>query len=672
MSHQHRPTLTPLRPRDQAQPSQRPADELPALQGGTTLGEFKGIASEKDGAKEDLKKIDLLKAFQHLFPGRTVLNTQGHETRVSCFNESGHSNGDRNPSMSINNSTNVYTCFGCEASGDILDMVAYKQGYADSNQRCPHDQVHQAVFDANNLFKLGWEFHTVDGKHYRGPARVSSLANEASSPKATSGLGSGNVIEFPSDYEPMPIVPPKKDFREIDWRNLLENDTAFRHYMELVTVDDVADEYHFWNFMILLGLLIGRDVAIPDYRPVYGNLFVCLNGPTSAGKSRSMSYITSLIGKDELKFDNDDPYSDGIKSISGTASGEALAAAFIHRSDDPNYNPVAPITPGAPAPKRKKVIPQVEHPVRGLVQIEELSSMANKAESKNSIIKQMMIELYDCKDLVGSSSLTNTYEARDPFACVLSSVQPEVLKGIFSGSNDSASGFLNRWLFISGKKKQRQAIGKPLDLDSMIPWLQEIKQWASDIKSSGGYLEFVYDKDKKRFEDFCKKNIYCYEDTNGLQRVHVLLKKFILLGCAVYMEDNITERVLDFAEYLLLWIIDLNEFQEIADLDAKVETRIENAIIDALASPEPNKKTGEPEYGISKSMLEKIVKNKLGTSAFTSREFEYVIARLRTNNVICFTGPIKTGKRGRPMERYFHPNYWDYWDKVVAESEKNN
>lgn len=138
------------------------------------------------------------------------------------------------------------------------------------------------------------------------------------------------------------------------------------------------------------------------------------------------------------------------------------------------------------------------------------------------------------------------------------------------------------------------------------------------------------------------------------------------------MEDNITERVLDFAEYLLLWIIDLNEFQEIADLDAKVETRIENAIIDALASPEPNKKTGEPEYGISKSMLEKIVKNKLGTSAFTSREFEYVIARLRTNNVICFTGPIKTGKRGRPMERYFHPNYWDYWDKVVAESEKNN
>ncbi|AKL88277.1 hypothetical protein GMA3_100 [Gordonia phage GMA3] len=569
--------LTPLRPSGAPTPekaAQSATDAPAALAGGTNLARFTGIASEKDGAKEELKALDLLRVFQRLFPGKTVTNTKSNsETLVSCFNSSGHSNGDRNPSMSINNSKNTYTCFGCETSGDILDMVAYKQGYADSLQRCPSEQVHQAVYDASSLLGLGWEFHEVDGKYYRGPARNSS--------NNILHLPAGMVSDEPVVQLPIP-EPEIENLRPLDWRNLLENDTAPRAYMEIVTTDDVAEEYHFWNIMVLVGLMLGRNATFRDGTPVQANLFVCLNGPTSAGKSRSMGYVKRLIASDELKFDPDDAFSDGVKVIHGPGSGEALTRAFQHESPDPAQQNLTPLIPGQPKPKRQP-IQMISHPVRGFVQYEEMTTIVKKASSETSTIKPMMIELYDGGLSIGGETVSQgSHVAEKPFGSILTSIQPGVLESLFGGTDDGISGFLNRWLFIPGVHKKSRPLTEYVDVDPVIPYLVEIRDWAEDLHRQGGMMEFAYATELDRFTAFYESKLRDIRDTNGLQRIDLVYKKLILLGCAIYHEDHITERALEFAEYLIEWLIESNKFQKVEKLDSTKSKRMMERIKEIL------------------------------------------------------------------------------------------
>ena len=47
--------------------------------------------------------------------------------KVSCYGV-GHSHGDRNPSASINLTRGRYKCFGCDLSGDAVDLVMQETG----------------------------------------------------------------------------------------------------------------------------------------------------------------------------------------------------------------------------------------------------------------------------------------------------------------------------------------------------------------------------------------------------------------------------------------------------------------------------------------------------------------------------------------------------------------
>ncbi|AOE44515.1 hypothetical protein SEA_JUMBO_1 [Gordonia phage Jumbo] len=664
--------FTALTPRSDQQKQPEPASAgTAALAGGTTLAQFKGNAgtTQKDGAKEELKGIDLLKVYGRLFPGKTVLNTRGTETQVSCFNENGHSNGDRNPSMSINTATNVFKCFGCEAGGDIFNLIAYKQGYARADTSCPADKLHQAVYDANKLLNLGWEFHQAsDGNWYRTQDHQKNRSKT-------------NVVQFPAGFaaeEPVVqgahrdsenpydfgIESPEDMFvPELPWRDFLDNGTGMREYLELVSQDDIAEEYHFWNFMVLLGLLIGRDVTFADSPPVHGNIFVCLNGATSAGKSRSMGYIKRLMAHDDIKFDKDDPFTDGIKRVVQPGSGEVLTKSFIHESDDPASSVPPALTPGVKAPRvqKKKVV----HPVRGLIEFEELSALITKADNKGSTIKTTLIEIYDCGMTVGGSSLSHgSYEADLPFGSVLSSVQPEVLETLFSGTNDAASGFLNRWLFIPGNHKKRQALIKPIDLDPIVPYLVDIRTWASDMKThNGGTVEFARVNERDRFLAFCDQYIFPKEHINGLQRVHLLYKKLTLLACALYKTDHITDQALDLAERLVQWIVDVNGGQSIAALAESSDERHQKAIMKNIV------KSGRE--GITPSVLKQRVSQSLGAT-YSVRDYDFLLKSLVRDDVILHYERIKLG-RGRPLDRFVDPVHYDFWEEKIQQAQlKNN
>lgn len=638
-----RPNLVALRPRGTAQAA--PVAKA-AGTGGTNLSQLKGTGSQntKDGAKEELKSIDLVKVYRRLFPGKEVASTRGTETQVSCFNKHGHANGDRNPSMSINTSLNVYKCFGCEIQGDVIDMIAHRMGYESaSTGRCPENMVHKAVFDANNLLSLGWEFHqATDGNYYR------TQAHQKAQLAKVLNLPTGHVLNKPDNtpLNPAPGINLPDDLDEdgkvepLDWRNLVENDTALRVYMELVSQDDIAEEYHFWNFMLLLGLLIGRDAAMADSPLVYGNLFVCLSGPTSAGKSRSMSHIKNLVSRDELKFDEDDAYSDGIKRIKQPGSGESMTKSFIHESPDPAaQNPgIAPLTPGGVPQKRsKQAVPKVSHPVRGLIEFEELASLVAKSDNRGSTIKTSLIEIYDCGPSVGGTSLAHgSYEAFGAFGCVLSSVQPEILNTMFSGTDDSASGFLNRWLFIPGNHKKRAALGKTIDLDPVVPWLVEIRDWAADMKNSGGKLDFAYSAQSARFVNFCDTVIFKHDHINGLQRLHLLYKKLTLLACALYHEDHITDRALDLAESLIKWIIKINGSQEIDKLDVHTDDKYQGRITQFL------QKAGIE--GLPPSVLKQRVQKGM-KGVFVARDYEYIKNSMINDDLVVMFQPEGSRKK---------------------------
>ena len=47
--------------------------------------------------------------------------------KVSCYGV-GHAKGDRNPSASINLTRGTYKCFGCDLSGDAVDLVMQETG----------------------------------------------------------------------------------------------------------------------------------------------------------------------------------------------------------------------------------------------------------------------------------------------------------------------------------------------------------------------------------------------------------------------------------------------------------------------------------------------------------------------------------------------------------------
>lgn len=74
-------------------------------------------------------QLERLKAI----PIREVARAVGLEVRsetanARCFNHTAHPNGDRNPSLGLNNKTNLFKCFSCNIHGDAIELVGQTQG----------------------------------------------------------------------------------------------------------------------------------------------------------------------------------------------------------------------------------------------------------------------------------------------------------------------------------------------------------------------------------------------------------------------------------------------------------------------------------------------------------------------------------------------------------------
>jgi len=458
--------------------------------------------------------------------GKSNPNPQGkvESIQISCPIP-GHL--DKNPSAWINTDKNVWFCGRCDIGGDHYDIAAYHFGYPVPGYK-----------DGSNFPKLRQEMaeslgYTVTkyagGTYLQEPTETQT--EEPIEHATIEHLDLAKVLQiFESDDDE--VLGPELPF--MNWKPLVEPNTFLSSWMESTEIDDIPDEYYFWNGMLALGFAVGRDTYLFDKRIVYGNLFLCVVGPTGSGKSQAEEHLYDLL-RAALPFDSKDPCNDGVEIISSPASGEAIIWALCREMTDPSTG---------------KFIGN--YPVKGLLDFSELSELTQRSGRQGNTLKPTLIKTYDCPTEISTRSRTSgTIKAVMPFASLLTTTQVKSIGNLLF-SEDIGAGFVNRFLFISGKPKQRIPIGgiKISTESSVIP-LQKIKIWGKKIEQVGWSPEA-----KKLYEEIYFDVLEpAKTKSEVLSRLDLLAKKLIFLFSVNEMHSLVqvssVEKFNSMLEYIL-------------------------------------------------------------------------------------------------------------------------
>lgn len=481
--------------------------------------------AEKPRSEEDqqmdsaIDSIDILDAYRRWcgkeIDKKTMNRVEG--VMISCPTPD---HRDANPSAWINRDKQTWFCGACNVGGDKYDIAAYHFNYPVPGYKSGH-QFHDLRRDM--AASMGFVFTKMPGgvtvltgpePEESDPAPTKSPLAIVTAPEPTTKADEfeeSNVVElFEEDYDNI-LMP------SLDWRPIVPEGTFLHEYLKATTLDDVPEEYHFWNGLLALGFGLGRSVRLYDLVPVYANLFVCTLGRSGSGKSKARYHLDKLLHM-ALPHDWSDPNSKGVRKVSAPGSAEVL----IHNFQKPVMDPAAP-----------KVVAYYA-PVRGIIDFNELSSLIMRASRAGNATVPTLMQFYDMEDFIATSSMTHgAKEAHQAFASALTTTQPRSLKGLIS-KQDDASGFLNRWVFVPGTTKKRFAIGGvSIDMKPAVAPLQEILAWSSTFMADE--MIMWSEEAAEKFTDFFHAKIEPDKnksDNDLITRVDLLMKKLILLFTA--------------------------------------------------------------------------------------------------------------------------------------------
>lgn len=574
-----------------------------------------------------VEKIDILDAYNKWCGKSTPAPRAGQVEgiKVSCPIPT---HPDKDPSAWINLDKQTWYCGGCQIGGDAHDLAAYHFGYPVPGYK-DGAQFHELRRDMAKSY--GYTFHKLmDGKTYAvAPQETDNQNSEPvtgsdakTTPPTTLGeqpTTDAKVVEIYSDDDGdlEQIV-----FPALDWRSVVTVDTFLDIYMRQTTVDDVAEEFHFWNGLIALGMALGRQVRLYDTVPVYGNLFVCTLGHSGSGKSKARYHLDRLLNE-ALPYKQDDPFSVGTKKVSTPASAEVL----VHSFDKPIYDPSDP----------KKLV--MRAPVRGLIDFNELSALIGRTNRTGNVLKPTLMQFYDMETTVATSSMaTGEKKAQEPFASCLTTTQPKALRDLL-GRQDDASGFLNRWVFAAGPEKQRWAVGGvAVDISPAVKPLQDIAGWSASF--TGSAMIQWSDAAIKVFSDFFHRVIEPDKKravTELIVRIDLLLKKLILLFAANEKLKEVTEDIVERVLRMYPYITACYSLPE-AQIGNTLQTEIREAIAYQAQKPGYSR-------GVSLSELSR---------SFRRRKYPMDLVKKTVELMVAF-GELEmtvTKGVGRPTERF--------------------
>lgn len=339
------------------------------------------------------------------------------------------------------------------------------------------------------------------------PSEIDVSVDSSSPGAAKTRTADENIVLLPpaaetADASEPPVVP---------WREIIPKGTFLYDWMTLTSKSDLPEEYYFWLGMLAVGFAAGNDVTLADSPFVRPNLFVCLNGPSGIGKSRSIHYLTRLIHA-AMPYDREDFRSKGVLMAPMPGSAEALVDIFSR----PEYDAADPT----------KIVGYA--PVRGLIRFDELASLTGRANRTGSTIKPTLMEFFDSYGPIELVSRGKGHvKAENHFASAVTTTQPASIRNLLMQA-DADSGFVNRWIFASGPMKPLQSLNtEMIDIESLVPALQGLRTWSSrgrNIELRGDALA-LWD----RFFHAVIEPIRKGEEASIMTRTDLMLKKCILL-----------------------------------------------------------------------------------------------------------------------------------------------
>ena len=508
-----------------------------------------------------INSIDILGAYRKWIGKEVDESTakQREGIKVSCPQPQ---HRDSHPSAWLNADNKRWFCGGCQEGGDVYDLAAIHFGYDRPGYK-----------DGANFHKLrrdmaesyGYRFKTVAGteviwKEDETPPTVplplppppSLPAGSPPLPQAKSSDEAGEV-GVPGEQgvgtvtvlreEDVDDTEDEIGYPVLNWQAIVPQDTFLYEYMKATTNDDSPEEYHFWHGLLALGHACGRNVFLSDTRPVYGNLLVCLLGGTGYGKSRSRAWLDELL-MEALPFSDNGIDCTGVKIVPVPASGENLIKQFDHVAWDPT-------NPG------KKSF-SVHTPVNGIVDYDEFASLLARASRQGSTLKQIIMGFSDSRHKVTTSSNTGgDFEATEPFCSITASTQPRAVRQLLTRT-DTGSGFLNRWIFVGGPRKQREVMGGvhssiSVDLSNAVDELTLVHAW-SGKKKQISFTEDALDE----FERFMRNIVFPVQQKDRsdlLTRLDLTMKRLVLLFCINEKLEQATLEIVKAVEPILEYLI---------------------------------------------------------------------------------------------------------------------
>jgi hypothetical protein len=534
---------------------------------------------------------------------------------------------DSNPSAWINLDKQTWFCGSCQEGGDSHDIAAYHYGYPVpqyKNDATFHKLREQMAKD------FGFTIQKMPG----GVTHV--IAPEPEPEEEPTPTPTGPVVVGPEPTVPelAPVIEmtddgdlPSYDYPSLDWRSIVPENSFIRMYMRQCIVDDIAEEYHFWNALVAVGFALGREARLFDSRPVYGNLFVCTLGHSGSGKSKAAGYLNNVLDE-ALPHDWTDPSSRGVRRIATPGSAEVLIHSFQKQVTDPS--------------DPKKVM--YHAPVKGLIDFNEFSQLMGRAGRQGNMLKPTLMQFYDMDNLITSNSLTTgSKEAHDPFASILTTTQPAAMRELV-GKGDDNSGFLNRWVFVAGPDKKKVSIGgAKIDISPSVPYLQAIFAWAGQFRDNE-YVELgpeAYEEWDKAFHEvvYPKK---IGSSSSILNRLDLLMKKLILLLAGNKMERVVSGQTVREAMSLFDYILKCYEMPE-SELGKTLNSEVQEAVLYQCRKQwEKN-----PQAGVTVSIIARNL-------ARRNYPREMIVKTLDTLVKLDLIEPVvsEPGKRGRPTTRY--------------------
>lgn len=489
-----------------------------------------------------LDSINILDAYR-VWCGKMTPDVGGKSEgiMISCPNPD---HKDSNPSAWINTDKQTYYCGSCDEGGDKYDIAAMNLGY----EGYKNDGAKFMELRKRMAQDFGWTIKKTPGGQIIVPPTSEDEDETESDPQPE---------PEPSNVQTLHVLPePGEDDSDEDemvyprlrWREIVPKDTFLWEYMIECTKDDAPEEYHFWHGLMLLGHAGGNKVWLEDSPQVYGNMLLCILGKTGQGKSRSRRWMKQIMDE-VLPFNESMTPPTGVHKVATPRSGEFLIDQFKIEQADP--------TTGI----------KTLQPVNGFVEVDEMSRFVSTYKSQNSTLKEVVMQMGDHDTRVHTGSLsTGIKVALNPFCSVATSTQPRTIRTMFSDT-DQSSGFLNRWLFVAGPPKPRQAMGGKwaefrVDLAAPIERLKHIKSWASLEKEVDFDSEETYLLWKEYFRTVIEP-ILDSQDSDLLQRLDLHHKRLLLLFAINLRTTKITEdilrRVMTLTDYLLKCYAMVNE-----------------------------------------------------------------------------------------------------------------